>query len=85
MSEGDRLFHSWRAGRRLPMAFLDDYAQMSRAALALFQQTGDPSYLDHARAWVARCSARLPRWQGRRLLPQRRRRRRADRAAEERA
>ncbi len=37
MSDGDRLFHSWRAGRRLPMGFLDDYAQMSRAALALFQ------------------------------------------------
>ena len=48
MSDGDRLFHSWRAGRRLPMAFLDDYAQMSRAALALFQQTGEPGYLDRA-------------------------------------
>ena len=57
MSEGDRLFHSWRAGRRLPMAFLDDYAQMSRAALGVFQQTGTPSYLDHARAWVQRCEA----------------------------
>ncbi len=84
MSEGDRLFHSWRAGRRLPMAFLDDYAQMSRAALALFQQTGNPGYLDHARAWVARCRSRLSRWQGRRLLPQRRRGGWADRAAEER-
>ena len=60
MSEGDRLFHSWRAGRRLPMAFLDDYAQMSRAALALFQQTGEPSYLDHARAWVAALQRGLP-------------------------
>jgi uncharacterized protein YyaL (SSP411 family) len=55
MGEGDRLFHSWRAGRRLPMAFLDDYAQMSRAALALFQQTGERRYLDQARAWVERC------------------------------
>jgi uncharacterized protein YyaL (SSP411 family) len=55
MSEGDRLFHSWRAGRRLPMAFLDDYAQMSRAALALFAQTGERGYLDRARAWVERC------------------------------
>jgi uncharacterized protein YyaL (SSP411 family) len=55
MSEGDRLFHSWRAGRRLPMAFLDDYAQMSRAALALFEQTGEARYLERARAWVERC------------------------------
>ena len=67
MSEGDRLFHSWRAGRRLPMAFLDDYAQMSRAALALFQQTGEPGYLEQARAWVARCRRGLPRRRGRRL------------------
>jgi uncharacterized protein YyaL (SSP411 family) len=57
MSEADRLFHSRRAGRRLPMAFLDDYAQMSRAALALFQRTGRSRYLDHARAWVGRCRA----------------------------
>ncbi|MEK0085440.1 thioredoxin domain-containing protein [Benzoatithermus flavus] len=55
MSEDDRLFHSWRAGRRLPMAFLDDYAQMSRAALALFGQTGESTYLDRARAWALRC------------------------------
>jgi uncharacterized protein YyaL (SSP411 family) len=55
MSEDDRLFHSWRAGRRLPMAFLDDYAQMSRAALALFQQTGERTYLDRALAWVRHC------------------------------
>ena len=55
MSDGNRLFHSWRAGQRLPMAFLDDYAQMGRAALALFQHTGSPAYLAHARAWVERC------------------------------
>ena len=55
MGDGDRLSHSWRAGRRLPMAFLDDYAQMSRAALALYEQTGEPSYLERARAWVERC------------------------------
>jgi uncharacterized protein YyaL (SSP411 family) len=55
MSEGDRLFHSARAGRRLPLAFLDDYAQMSRAALILFEQTGESEYLDRARAWTQRC------------------------------
>ena len=55
MSDGDQLFHSWRAGRRLPMAFLDDYAQMSRAALALHEQTGDSAYLERACTWVERC------------------------------
>ena len=57
MSEGDHLFHSWRAGQRLPMAFLDDYAQMSRAALALFQATSKRAYLERATAWVDRCRA----------------------------
>ena len=57
MIEGDRLFHSWRAGQRLPMAFLDDYAQMSRAALALLQATGERAYLERATAWVDRCRA----------------------------
>ena len=59
MAEGDRLFHSWRAGRRLPLAFLDDYAQMGRAALKLFEQTGEAPFLDRARAWVDRCRAEL--------------------------
>ena len=57
MSDGDRLFHSWRAQRRLPMAFLDDYAQMSRAALALHEQTGEQHYLDRAQNWVRFCRA----------------------------
>jgi uncharacterized protein YyaL (SSP411 family) len=55
MSEDDRLFHTWRAGRRLPMAFLDDYAQMARAAILLFGQTGEAPYLERARAWIERC------------------------------
>jgi uncharacterized protein YyaL (SSP411 family) len=54
MGEGSRLCHSWRAGRRLPLAFLDDYAQMSRASLSLFQATGEAAHLDQARAWIAR-------------------------------
>ncbi|MFZ1430025.1 MAG: thioredoxin domain-containing protein [Geminicoccaceae bacterium] len=57
MSDGDRLFHSWRAQRRLPMAFLDDYAQMSRAALALHEQTGAQRYLEQAQNWVHFCRA----------------------------
>jgi uncharacterized protein YyaL (SSP411 family) len=55
MGEGDRLHHSWREGQRLPLAFLDDYAQMARAALALFQRTGAEAYLEQAQAWVERC------------------------------
>jgi uncharacterized protein YyaL (SSP411 family) len=55
MGEGDRLHHSRRGARRLRIGFLDDYAQMSRAAVMLFQQTGDLSYLQHAEAWLDRC------------------------------
>src|SRR5262249_48038734 len=33
-------------------AIIDDYANMSRAALALFEATGERAYLDHARGWV---------------------------------
>jgi uncharacterized protein YyaL (SSP411 family) len=53
----DGLVHSWREGRRLELGFLDDYAQMSRAAVSLFGQTGDAAYLDQARAWLARADA----------------------------
>jgi len=57
MTDGDRLAHSWRAGRRLDLAFLDDYAQMAAAALALFEHTARPDYLRRAREWVARLDA----------------------------
>jgi uncharacterized protein YyaL (SSP411 family) len=53
MSEGDRLRHSWRLGRARHPATLDDYAEMSRAALALLEATSKRSYLEQARAWVA--------------------------------
>ena len=57
MASGDRLAHSWRAGRRLDLAFLDDYAQMAAAALALFEHTARPDYLRRAREWIARLDA----------------------------
>ena len=47
-----RLFHSWCDGRTHP-GTLDDYADMSRAALALYQATGEESYLTRAETWVA--------------------------------
>jgi len=52
MSDGDRLYHSWRDGKRGHMGFADDYAQMARAALALWEATGDKQYLDHAKRWT---------------------------------
>jgi hypothetical protein len=57
MASGERLAHSWRAGRRLDLAFLDDYAQMSAAALALFEHTAEPKYLKRVAEWIARLDA----------------------------
>jgi hypothetical protein len=57
MSDGDRLAHSWRAGRRLDLAFLDDYVQMAAAALSLFEHSAEPAHLERAVAWIARLDA----------------------------
>jgi uncharacterized protein YyaL (SSP411 family) len=50
--ENGRLFHSHRAGKRLHRGTLDDYANMARAGVALFEVTGDARYLDEARALI---------------------------------
>ena len=47
-----RLRHSWREGRAAHPATLDDYANLSRAALLLHEATGTPAYLAQARAWA---------------------------------
>ncbi|MFK8254045.1 thioredoxin domain-containing protein [Ancylobacter terrae] len=52
MTIGDRLGHSWRAGRLVAPGLSSDYAAMARAALALFQATGDPAYRERAVAWM---------------------------------
>jgi uncharacterized protein YyaL (SSP411 family) len=52
-ASGDRLFHSWRDGKARHPASVDDYANLCRAALALYEATGERAYLDRARAWVA--------------------------------
>ena len=52
--EDGRLFHSWRVGKRLHRGTLDDYANMARAGVALFEATGEARYLDEAQALVAR-------------------------------
>ena len=52
MGDGDRLFHTWRDGKRGSPGFADDYAHMARAALALYEATGDQRYLERAQAWT---------------------------------
>jgi len=44
-----RLLHAWREGRPGARALLDDYASMARAALSLFEASGQPSDLEAAR------------------------------------
>ncbi|MGC2854682.1 thioredoxin domain-containing protein [Novispirillum sp. DQ9] len=53
-----RLGHSYRAGRRQDAAVLDDYANMARAALALYEVQGEAALLDAARGWVTVADAR---------------------------
>jgi len=51
MSHGDRLGHSWREGRLLIPGLASDYAAMIRAALALYEATGEADYLTRAVEW----------------------------------
>ena len=51
MTRGDRLGHSWRAGRLLFPGLASDFACMIKAALALYEATGERRYLDQALAW----------------------------------
>lgn len=50
-----RLFHSWRQGRARHDGTLEDHANMARAALTLYEATGQDGYLEQARTWVALC------------------------------
>jgi hypothetical protein len=51
MTRGDRLGHSWRAGKLLFPGLASDHANMIRAALALHEATGEHAYLERALAW----------------------------------
>ena len=51
--DGDRLFHAWRRGEARHAGMLEDYANMARAALALYETDRAPRLLDLARRWVA--------------------------------
>ncbi len=53
MSRDGRLLHTYRQGKLQHTALLDDYANMARAALVLFEVTGAADYLAQAEAWVA--------------------------------
>ena len=53
LGDGDRLKHSFRAGRAAHAGMLDDYAQMIRAALTLHEITGAAAYLEQAQRWLA--------------------------------
>ena len=53
MADADRLLHSYRAGRAHHKALLSDYANMIRAALALYEIGGNADDLERARGWTA--------------------------------
>ena len=53
LGEGDRLAHSAIEGKKGADGFADDYADMARAAITLWEVTGSKRYLERARAWVA--------------------------------
>jgi uncharacterized protein YyaL (SSP411 family) len=53
LTRDGRLMHAWRHGRLNHPATLDDYANLCRAALALYEATGKRPYLSQAEAWVA--------------------------------
>ncbi len=50
--EGDQLWHNVAEGQRGEKGFADDYAQMARAALQLWEVTGEQRFLDDAKAWT---------------------------------
>jgi uncharacterized protein YyaL (SSP411 family) len=50
---GDRVAHAMRFGRFRAIGLLDDLAHMARAALALYEATGDEALLHQAQVWVA--------------------------------
>lgn len=51
-SADGRLLHSYGAGRAKHMAVLDDYADLTRAALALHEATGEARFLERGRDWI---------------------------------
>ena len=52
LGEDGRLMHSCRGGKAQHTGMLDDYAHMCDGALALYQATGDATYLDWVKVWL---------------------------------
>ncbi len=52
MQPEDRLRHVWCAGRHQTVAMLDDYASLIRAAVLLYEATGDQQLLAQAQHWA---------------------------------
>jgi uncharacterized protein len=52
-----RLLHAWREERPGARALLDDYAAMARAALALFEASGEPDDLNSAKRLASEAQA----------------------------
>jgi hypothetical protein len=48
-----RLLHSWRDGRAQHAANIDDYANLCRAALTVYEATGDEALPGQVRDWLA--------------------------------
>jgi uncharacterized protein YyaL (SSP411 family) len=59
MTDGERLFHSCCAGKVQRRELLDDYAQMSRAAIRLFEATGEDDFIEQAQRWVDTATRRF--------------------------
>ncbi len=57
LGDGERLYHSANDGVRGSSGFADDYALMARAALHLWEVTGETRFLDAAKRWVATLDA----------------------------
>ena len=53
MAAGEGLRHAARGGQVKDVVFLDDYAEMARAALCMSEVTGEARYLADARRWTA--------------------------------
>ena len=53
MEKDGRLYHSYRLGQARHAGILDDYANMARAAITLYEITGRAIYLDQAQQWVS--------------------------------
>jgi uncharacterized protein len=55
--QDSRLGHSWRNGQLLLPGLASDFANMTRAALALFESSGEQRYLERALSWQSMLDA----------------------------